>query len=92
MDSFIISLVNNKKICTRDYFLTKKIIVNKSMSFFSDPNRNLDKPEKIRYVINSRICERKANRYVDNMIVKFRLMKLKPINEEQAKILYNIKW
>jgi hypothetical protein len=82
MDSFIISLVYDKKICTRDYFLTKKMIVNKSMSFFSDPNRNLDKPEKIRCFINSRICERKANRYVDNMIVKFRLMKLEPINEE----------
>jgi tagatose-1,6-bisphosphate aldolase len=77
LDLSIDSLVRDEKICSKDYFKMKKNIVNKAMHIFydSDSDSNLDKAENIRKIINSRNCERKANLYVEEKIMKYRLMK-----------------
>jgi hypothetical protein len=83
LDSSIDSLVRDEKICSKDYFKMKKNIVNKAMHIFYDSDSNLDKPENIRKIINSRNCERKANLYVEEKIMKYRLIKFYPIDENE---------
>ena len=43
---------------------------------------NLDKPEDLRSIMNTIICEKKANRYIDDVITKYRLIRLSPFDEE----------
>ena len=82
INSLIVTLVKDKKICSKEYFRMKKSIINKTMLIMYNHYENLDKPEDLRSIMNTIICEKKANRYIDDVITKYRLIRLSPFDEE----------